>query len=160
MQSGALCGRRAITGSAPAAVVPASRATTGRTSPSPASQRGHAAVLAQRPSGTFTSAFVVGRTNGGFSIGTGDLDADGLTDLAVGGRGADVVNLRRNPDDTTVPTTTHDGPGTYTTTPKTAILTPTRHALLSRGLQVAQAVPAAGRIAWTLVLSVARPTQG
>jgi hypothetical protein len=84
---------------------------------------GHDAVVVQRTDGTFSAPFVVGRTNGGFSIASGDLDADGFVDLAVGGRSDNLVNLLLNPGDTTAPTTTDDLPGSFTTAPQTVTLT-------------------------------------
>ena len=77
----------------------------------------------QRADGSFTAPFVVGRTNGGFSLAARDLDGDGLSDLAIGSGGGDSVNLLLNPGDTTAPTTTDDLPGAFTTAPQTVTLT-------------------------------------
>ncbi len=83
---------------------------------------GHDAVVVQRPGGAFTAPFIVGRTNSGFSIATGDVSGDGAVDLAVGGANDDSVNLLLNPGDTTAPTTTDDLPGAFTTAPQTITL--------------------------------------
>ena len=83
---------------------------------------GHDAVVVQRPGGAFTAPFIVGRTNSGFSIATGDVSGDGAVDLAVGGANDDSVNLLLNPGDTTAPTTTDDLPGAFTTAPQTVTL--------------------------------------